>query len=194
MTKRQRLELELSEKRSAINAMLSKDELTEDERGELSTLTTRAQECEVEFRAAVVAEGETPPLETRTGDREAGELADLITRSSVGDVFAATLDHRVTDGATAELQEHFGIAPNQVALAMLETRAVTPAPADVGQNQAEIIPAVFRWRARRFSGSTCRRSRWARPSIRFSPLRRRSTLRPKMPMRPTPRARSPLRF
>ena len=143
MTKRQKLELELSEKRSAINAMLSKDELTEDERGELATLTTRAQECEVEFRAAVVAEGEAPPIETRTGDREAGELADLITRSSVGDVFAATLDHRVTDGATAEVQQHFGIAPNQVAVAMLETRAVTPAPADVGQNQAEIIPAVF---------------------------------------------------
>ena len=143
MTKRQRLELELSEKRSAINALLSKDEITEDERGELATLTTRAQECEVEFRAAVVAEGEAPPIETRTGDREAGELADLITRSSVGDVFAATLDHRVTDGATAEVQQHFGIAPNQVAVAMLETRAVTPAPSDVGQNQAEIIPAVF---------------------------------------------------
>ena len=91
----------------------------------------------------MVAEVDEPPLETRTGDRAAGELADLITRSSVGDVFAATLDHRVTDGATAEVQQHFGIAPNQVALAMLETRAVTPAPADVGQQQSEIIPGVF---------------------------------------------------
>ena len=143
MTKRMRLELELSEKRSAINALLSKDDLTEDERGELGTLTTRAQECEIEFRAAVVAEGEPAPIETRTADREAGELANLITRASVGDVFAATLDHRVTDGATAEVQQHFGIAPNQVAIAMLETRAVTPAPADVGQQQAEVIPAVF---------------------------------------------------
>ena len=52
-----------------------------------------------------------------------------------------------TSGAEKEIQEHFKLNGNQVPLAMLrgepETRAVTPAPTDVGQTQSEIIPGVF---------------------------------------------------
>ena len=53
------------------------------------------------------------------------------------------MEHRSTDGREAEIQKHFGLGANQVPLAMLETRAVTPAPSNVGQNQSAIIPAVF---------------------------------------------------
>ena len=35
---------------------------------------------------------------------------------------------------------------------MLEVRAITPAPADVGQNQAAIIPAIFPQSAAAFMG------------------------------------------
>ena len=53
------------------------------------------------------------------------------------------MEHRVTDGRTAELQQHYGLGWNQVPLTLLETRAVTPAPGQVAQNQSAIIPGVF---------------------------------------------------
>ena len=64
-------------------------------------------------------------------------------RCNLGRIFEATLEHRNVDGAENELQRHYGLAGNQVPLDLLEPRAVTPAPADVGQNQATIIPGVF---------------------------------------------------
>ena len=104
MTKRGQLEVELSEKRSAINALLGKDELTADERGELETLAKRVQEAEVEFRAAVVAEGDNPPVETRAGERAAAELADLTARANAGEVFMAALERRAVAACPGRLR------------------------------------------------------------------------------------------
>ena len=53
------------------------------------------------------------------------------------------MEHRQTDGRTAELQQHYGLGWNQVPLTLLETRDITPAPGQVGQNQSAIIPGVF---------------------------------------------------
>ena len=64
-------------------------------------------------------------------------------RASLGAIFAATLEHRATEGAVRELQEGLGLGFNQIPIDLLEHRAVTPAPANVGQNQATIIPGVF---------------------------------------------------
>ena len=149
MTRKQKLQLEQSEKRQRINELLDNEDRSADETGELETLTGRMQAIEPELRAAIVAEG---TAETRDrldfGEDAAGrELRALVADASAGAIFTATLEHRATDGRTAELQQHFGLAPNQVPLAMLrngvETRAVTPAPGDVGTNQQPIIPAVF---------------------------------------------------
>ena len=41
------------------------------------------------------------------------------------------------------MQTHYRLSSNAIPLALLETRAVTPAPSNVGQNQSAIIPAVF---------------------------------------------------
>ena len=142
MTPLQRLQLEASEKRQKINALLGTDDLTDEQRGELGALTTRMQDIEVETRAAIVAEPTPEPTDAGPGDRE---VRALIDGANVGAIFAATLEHRTTDGREREVQQHFGLAPNQIPLAMLESRAtgVTPAPGDVGTNQAAIIPAVF---------------------------------------------------
>ena len=64
MTTKQKLLVEQSEKRQALNTLLAKDELQDSERKELEGLTKRAQEIEVEMRAAILAEPE-PQLETR---------------------------------------------------------------------------------------------------------------------------------
>ena len=53
----QRIQLKQSETRQRLNELLGKDELADAERGEMEGLTKRAQEMEVEMRAAIMAEG-----------------------------------------------------------------------------------------------------------------------------------------
>ena len=149
MTRKQKLLIEQSEKRQKINELLDKEDRSADEQSELESLTTRMQAIEPALRAAIVAEGAAETRDrTEFGDDAAGrELRALVADASAGAIFAATLEHRATDGRTAEVQKHFGLAPNQVPLAMLrspvEARAVTPAPGDVGTNQSAIVPGVF---------------------------------------------------
>lgn len=153
MSPKARLSLELSEKRQKLNELLAvaPDKLTKEQREEMQTLSGRLQEVEVELRAAIVAE-ET--AETRIpGTPEEREFRALVNRADLGQIFGAAMTHGHTDGATQELQQHHELNPNQVPLDLLETRQagpggletrdVTPAPANVGQNQAPIIPAVF---------------------------------------------------
>ena len=101
------------------------------------------QHLEIEARAAIMAEDEITVTRSDVVDGEARELRSLIDRASVGMIFEAALEHRATDGAESELQSHYRVAANAIPLAMLETRAVTPAPGQVGQNQSTIIPGVF---------------------------------------------------
>ena len=57
MTKRQKLQIEQSELRQKINALLGLDELTDEQRAEMEAHTTRMQTLEPELRAAIVSEG-----------------------------------------------------------------------------------------------------------------------------------------
>ena len=79
-------------------------------------------------------------VDTERGDPEFG---GLVTRSSLGELMSAVVDGREVDGATRELQTERGIAANQVPLDMLETRAVTPGPANVGASEAVVVQPVF---------------------------------------------------
>ena len=156
MTKRQRIELRRSEIRSRLGeiADLTGDAVTDEIRTERDGLMTEMRESEGQLQAALVAEETETRQSTQTSndDPESAELRRLESRASIGAVFSAAIEHRQTDGETAELQQHLGLAPNQIPLALLrgpaeqrtvEKRAVTPAPADVGQTQSAIIPAVF---------------------------------------------------
>ena len=138
-----KIALEMSEKREALNALLAVDEMSDEQRSEMGSLTTRMQHLEVEARAAILAE-DVPTITTTTvTDGEDRELRSLIDRANVGNIFEATLEHRATVGPEAELQAHYRLAANAIPLALLETRAVTPAPTDVGTNMSPIIPGVF---------------------------------------------------
>ena len=145
ITPAQKLALRASEIRKKLAELAGLDDLTDEQRAEISTLRTEYADVETRAQAFMVADDEPEPVETRTGDAEQRELRALIAAASVGAIFSATLEHRATEGETAELQQHLGLAMNQVPLAMLrdETRAVTPAPGEVGQNQSTIIPGVF---------------------------------------------------
>ena len=139
----QRVALEMSSKREALNALLAVDEMSDEQRVEMGGLTSRLQELETEARAAIMAEDVPVITHTVVADGEDRELRSLIDRANVGEIFECALEHRQTDGVEAELQTHYRLAANSIPLALLETRAVTPAPADVGQNQSAIIPGVF---------------------------------------------------
>ena len=60
-------------------------------------------------------------------------------------MFTNVMEHRAGDGVIAEVQKERGLAPNAIPTEMLmvEHRAVTPAPGDVGQSQSQITGFVF---------------------------------------------------
>ena len=94
MTARQRLTIEQSEKRQKINELLAIEpaELTDEQRGDLDTLTKRMQQIEPELRAAIVAEGEEEAAAagafSDTADGESAEIRGLLTRVSLSDYLA----------------------------------------------------------------------------------------------------------
>ena len=155
MTRSQRLQIEQSEKRQRINELLGKDSMTDDERGELETLTGRMQQIEVEYRAAVVAEGtELDQRRAEAGDidPETRERIELRSKARLTEFLLCRAQGRLPSGAEAELQGAAGVTgipleiwdtPQPERRSGAEQRAVTPAPGTVGVNLDPIRPAVF---------------------------------------------------
>ena len=149
MNRLQKLQLRQSEIRQGMAALLDTPEEKREEsfQDDLGKLTKEARSIEGEVQAAIVA-GDEPAEEVTKETPEGRELRQLVDQSNVGQIFDAALDRRNIDGATRELQQHHHLAANQVPLDLLgggqvETRAITAAPANVGQEQQPIIPYVF---------------------------------------------------
>ena len=93
---------------------------------------------ETELRAAIEADD---PAHTSPESRE---WAGLNSRFDLGEMFTNVMEHRASFGAIAEVQRERGLGANAIPTEMLmEERAVTPAPSDVGQSQTEITGFVF---------------------------------------------------
>ena len=113
-------------------------------------------------RAAMTIAGDAPVTHVETRSAEGREFRGLVDGANVGEIVDAAINHGTIDGATAELQKHYGLDANQIPLAMLvkdwpdddklEVRAATAAPSDVGQSQNSIIPWVFPQGAASFLG------------------------------------------
>ena len=152
--------IEQSEHREKVNTILAVEgeKRTDEQKADLTKSTDRLKAMEPDLRAAVVAdEADKAKLKTEFAEgAEGAELRALISGSSMSDVFSAAIEHRATDGKTAELQAHYKVNANQIPLALLrqsvEHRAVTPAPGNVGVSQAEITPGVFPQSAAEFLG------------------------------------------
>ena len=145
MTALQRLQLRQSEIRERLNALLAIEEPSEEERTELDALTTEGREIEPKIRAAIVAAGDGEGTgEVRTEeDPEARELRSLIEGANAGEVFRAAMDHARPNGATAELQEHYGLPANAVPLVLLERRDVATVPAGAESSTEPTVRPVF---------------------------------------------------
>ena len=152
MTPLQQAQIRAGELRKRLATIGGMAELTDEIRSEFSALRLEYDDLETRQAALIIA-GDAPstPIETRSS--EGREFRQLITRANVGEIFNAALGNRAVSGATAELQEHSGLAGNQIPLALLvrswptdgelETRAVTPGPGNVGAMQQSVIPYVF---------------------------------------------------
>ena len=133
--------LRLSTVRERLNELGGKADLTVEERAEIDELTAEYGTLEARGRALAVAQ----EVEETTPAPVDPDRAELENRADLADIYAAAVEGRSTTGATAELQDELGLSGNQVPLSMIEERTtgVTPAPGDVGANQAAILPAVF---------------------------------------------------
>ena len=159
MTAAQRIAVQQSETREAINRLLGTTGRTEEQQAELRTLTDKAQELEVEFRAATVA-GEDPEIREvhEADDSETREKRLLRGKAKVGDWVRQALDDSYRlDGASAEYAAAVacrGQMPIDLLLpetreadgSGIEHRAVTPAPtadADLTQRGHRILGKVY---------------------------------------------------
>ena len=139
MTIRQKLEIEQSEKRQRINAFLGQAELSDDERGELETLTKRMQEIEVEMRAAIVAEddAEKRARDQFGDDPEDREKREIRSRVSLGNYLASAQENRSADGAEHEYAQACGCRPGRFPLHLIvpsvERRSTTDVSAQATQ-------------------------------------------------------------
>ena len=134
MTPIQKVQLEMSETREAINSL----EATDANVPRFEELRAKLAGMETELRSAIEADdaAHTCP-ETR-------EWADLSGRFDLGELFEGVMEHRASSGAIAEVQSERGLGANAIPTELLmEHRAVTPAPSDVGQNQSNIEGYVF---------------------------------------------------
>ena len=152
MTPIQTLEIRAGEIRKRLADIGSMSELSDETRSELDKLKLEYADNDSK-RAALVISEDAPVTHIETRSAEGREFRSLVNGANVGHIFDAALQKRSVDGATKELQDHYGLDQNQVPLALLvkswpdndelETRAVTPAPANVGQQQQSIVPYVF---------------------------------------------------
>ena len=148
----QSLEIRASEVRSRLAVIGGMETVTDEVRSEMEALRTEYDTNELRQRALKIA-GDVPatPLEVRSSEGRA--FRELVEKANVGHIFDAAFAHRPIDGATAEIQQHYGLEANQVPYALLtrqwpgdddlETRAVVTSPTNVGQDQQSIIPYVF---------------------------------------------------
>ena len=151
-------QLALEERRKALGVLLdtAPEERAEDFTAKVEAAKAAITAAQVDLETAAKAEPEVP--EHRQDNPAGAELRAMMDGANVGELFDSVLSHGQPQGAMAELQKHLGLQGNQIPISLItefskaEERAVTPAPANVGQTQQGIIPYVFPQSAAAFLG------------------------------------------
>ena len=153
MTTSQKIQMTMSTTREKINDLLQVETKSDEQVTELRNLSKSAQNSEVEYRAALLVEGE---IETKAKelepDAELRERIELRSKASLGRFLQSFLGGRLPSGPEAELVAASGVdtganIPMELwdVCTKVEMRAdaVTAAPSTVGVNFARIEPRVF---------------------------------------------------
>ena len=121
-----------------------------DQIAEHTTLQELIPKVEVRFQESLAALRAEQEKGVTIVDAEVRELRLLTDRANLGDAISATIEQRMTTGATAEIQAHYKLNSNQIPLEMLrvdrevEKRAAATVPASIGDaSQAEVITPIF---------------------------------------------------
>ena len=137
MTPTQKIQIRMSETREKLNDLVaaeSADDITQRDK-----LSAELKAMETELRTAIELDG------AASTTAESREWAGLNSRFDLGELFSGVVEHRASSGVIAEVQKERGLSANDIPteLLMVEHRAVTPAPTDVGQSQSQITGYVF---------------------------------------------------
>ena len=157
MTTAQKLAIRLSEIRSKLNELSGLDELTDEQRNELDSLTSEYQQKEAQHRGAIVAEADEQRAAEGAfgnGDGEPAEVRALLDRVRVSEYVSAAVEQRMAVGAESELNAALGIRGNGFPLSLLapapvEARATTDTDSQANQSG--------RWLDRLFAGTAAER-------------------------------------
>ena len=160
MTNGQRLQVRASQIRQKLNELAGADELTDEQRSEIDTLTTEFADVETRMRAAIVAEGaEGAQHEDRfkAEDAEVRERREIRQKTGLKDYLIAACSGAPVQGAAAEFNAACGVAagdhvPRELfdgparemrqAQIAAEHRAVTPGP-EIDAAPRPTIPYLF---------------------------------------------------
>ena len=151
MTPLQTAELRAGALRKNLAELGAMPELDAEQRASLDKYTEEYAALDSQIMALKLADDTPAPVETRN-DTQGREMRRMLTGGNVGDMLTAILGRRgAYEGVNEELRQHYGLAPNQIPLAMLtrmtekewEERAVTPGPANAGENVNSVVPWVF---------------------------------------------------
>ena len=146
------IQKEQSENRQKLATILltPAEKRTAEQTAEHTTLQELIPKVEVRFQASLAALRAEQEAGVAIVDSEARELALLTERANLGDAVSATIEQRMTTGATSEIQKHFKLNSNQIPLEMLrvdrevEKRAAATVPASIGDSaQSEVVTPVF---------------------------------------------------
>ena len=111
MTPIQNLEIRSGEIRKRLSDIAGA-ELTDETRSELDKLKLEYADADAKHAALTIAgDAPTTPVETRSS--EGLEFRALVNKSNVGEIFDAALSKRSVDGASAEIQQHYGLDSNK---------------------------------------------------------------------------------
>lgn len=112
MTNSQRISVKLSEVRQKLNELAGADSLTDEQKAEAAKLTDEYNTLEVQYRAALTAEGDEEARRQSlegSDDGDGAELRQLAGRARLGRYLAAAVSGRALDGAERELSEALGV-------------------------------------------------------------------------------------
>ena len=150
MDKLIKAQLEVSEKRTALSALL--DAETPDV-GAIETAKNEVTASEKRMQAVMVLDGGNKEVErVNAGDAEGRELRQLVSKASVGRMLAGILEEGEGQGADRELRSALGIPSDYIPMALLERRAALTTTGDEPTSAQPFIGRVFPMGASAFCG------------------------------------------
>lgn len=143
-------QLEVSEKRTALSALL--DAETPDTEA-IEAAKTAVTEAEKRLQAVLTLDGGNQEKEKIVaGDAEGREMRQLLNKASVGRMLAGILEEGEGEGPDRELRQALSIPADYIPLAMLEKRAALTTSGDEPANPQPFIGRVFPASAAAFCG------------------------------------------